>query len=89
VSKFDPDGEGYDMETAKAAGLKPDATGHWPSRDPKSGTILKGRKHPTYHLTEGGEADAGYEIAKDPDGRYRSRKKADPDGVPAPGGYGY
>lgn len=70
---FDPEGDGYDMATALAAGMKPDATGHWSSREPKSGQILKGRKHKTFHLTEKGEADAGYEITKGKDGRYYSQ----------------
>jgi len=39
---FDPEGSGYDYESAKAAGLLPDSTGHWPSREPKSGLLLKG-----------------------------------------------
>ncbi len=69
--KFDPDGKGYDYETAKKSGIKPDETGHWPSRDPKSGKLLKGRKHPTWNLTEKGERQAGYNIIKK-NGRYYS-----------------
>lgn len=72
--KFDPEGEGYDYETAEKSGLKPDTTGHWPSRDPKSGALLKGRNHPTWHLTVEGEEKAGYEIYKK-SGRYYSRPK--------------
>lgn len=71
---FDPEGAGYDMETARAAGLKADDSGHWPSRDPQSGQILKGRQHPTYNLTEEGEAKAGYKIRKGDNGRYYSSK---------------
>ena len=55
---------GYDYDAAKKAGLKPDSTGHWPSRDPSTGRILKGRKHPTMGLTRKGEEDAGYKIYK-------------------------
>ena len=73
--KFDPEGDGYDYETAKKAGLKADSTGHWPSRDPKSGRILKGRKHETFKKTVKGEAKEGYEIYKGKDGFYYSRKK--------------
>ena len=69
---FDPDGDGYDYETAEKAGLKPDETGHWPSRDPQSGQILKGKKHPTFYLTEKGEKEAGFKIHKGSDGRYYS-----------------
>lgn len=72
LMKFDPEGSGYDMDTAKAAGLKPDDTGHWPSRDPESGQILKGRNHKTFYLTEEGEAKAGYKIRKGDNGRYYS-----------------
>lgn len=72
--KFDPEGTGYDYDSAKKAGLKADKTGHWPSRNPKTGQILKGQKHPTYHKTTAGEKKAGYKIRKDPDGKYYSSK---------------
>ena len=68
-------GTGYDFKSAKRAGLKPDKTGHWPSRDPKTGLLLKGRGHPTWHKTVEGERKAGYEIYKAKNGRYYSRKK--------------
>lgn len=71
--KFDPEGDGYDMDTAVSAGLKPDASGHWPSREPKTGLILKGRGHETYKQAEDGELDAGHEIQKGKDGRYYSQ----------------
>lgn len=72
---FDPEGSGYDTATAKAHGMKADKTGHWGSRSPKTGQILKGRKHKTYHLTEKGEKEAGYKIYKGKDSRYYSKKK--------------
>jgi hypothetical protein len=71
---FDSMGKDYDYETAKKEGLGPDKTGHWPSRAPKSGKILKGRGHPTFSKTEVGEELAGYEIEYRDDGYY-SRKK--------------
>lgn len=71
---FDAEGEGYDYKTARRSGLGPDHTGHWPSRDPNSGQILKGKKHHTFGLTEKGEAAAGYVIEKRGD-RYFSRKR--------------
>lgn len=74
---FDPEGADYDMASAVKAGLKPDKTGHWPSRDPKSGLILKGAKHKTFRLTEEAEAKAGYKIQKGDDGRYYSHKMTD------------
>jgi len=70
---FDPEGDGYDYESAEAAGLKPDETGHWPSRNPQTGQLLKGRGHKTFNLTEEGEAKAGFEIYQGEDKRYYSR----------------
>jgi len=72
---FEPEGTGYDYETATRYGIKPDETGHWPSREPTTGQILKGQKHETYHKTIKGEEEAGYEIYKGKDGSYYSRKK--------------
>ena len=74
--KFNPDGSGYDYTAARAAGLKPDKTGHWPSRNPKTGQILKGTKHPSYNKTVAGEKKAGYSIKKAPNGKYYSKKKS-------------
>lgn len=79
VEGFDPDGSGYDYEGARRAGLTPDASGHWPSRDPSTGTLLKGRRHPTFHKTERGEYDAGYAIRRR-DGRDVSEPRDRPDG---------
>lgn len=73
--KFDPEGDGYDYETALEAGISADSTGHWPSREPKSGRLLKGRRHKTWELTVKGEREAGYEIYKGADGHYYSRRK--------------
>lgn len=72
---FDPEGSGYDTETALEYGFKPDETGHWQSRIPQTGLLLKGRGHETWHKTVKGEEDAGYEIYKGKDGRYYSRKR--------------
>lgn len=66
---FDPMGTGYDYSTALREGLGMDETGHWPSRAPQSGQLLKGRQHPTYNLTEQGEAEAGYAIQTRADSR--------------------
>ena len=74
--KFDPEGSGYDMESAKAAGMKMNPeTKHWSSRVPRTGLLLKGRAHKTWDLLEKGEKKAGYTIYKNEDGRYYSRKK--------------
>tara|TARA_R100000951_G_scaffold108903_1_gene105473 strand:- start:381 stop:3059 length:2679 start_codon:yes stop_codon:yes gene_type:complete len=56
----------YDMKSARAAGLGPDETGHYPSRDPNTGLILKSQDHPTFHKTVKGEIEAGYEFWQDP-----------------------
>ena len=74
-NRFDPEGDGYDYAGAKSGGIKPDETGHWASRNPKTGQILKGRKHPTFFKTEAGEKEAGYEIKKGAGGKYYSYKK--------------
>ena len=71
-AKFDPEGKGYDYLAAKSAGLSADSTGHWPSRNPKTGQILKGRGHETFHLTEKGEKEAGFTISKGKGGKYFS-----------------
>lgn len=75
---FNPEGKDYDYKSAIKLGLKPDKTGHWPSRDPKSGMLLKGRKHPTWNKTVEGESSAGFEIYQKNDGRYYSRPKRKP-----------
>ncbi len=69
---------GYNMAGAKAAGLKPDSTGHWPSRNPDTGEILKGRKHPTIGLTKSGEKKMGYKITKKKGTLYSQPKKGKP-----------
>ena len=75
-AKFDPNGKDYDYESAKTAGLKPepDENGvpHWPSRDPKSGLLLKGTGHETWQKTLDAERKAGYQIFEGKDGRYYS-----------------
>ena len=73
--KFDPEGSGYDYDSAKACGLEKDKTGHWPSRCPHTGQLLKGRKHETWDLLESGEKEAGMEIFKGSDGKYHSKPK--------------
>lgn len=76
---FNPEGTGYDMETALKYGLKPDpVTKHWQDtvKLPGEGDIrlvLKGTKYPNYNLTVEEEKKAGYEIFKGEDGRYYSR----------------
>lgn len=66
---------GYNYEGARAAGLGPDSTGHWPSRNPDTGEILKGRKHPTIGLTKKAEKEAGYRITRKNGTLYSQPKK--------------
>lgn len=76
---FDPEGTGYDYVSAIAAGLGPDEEGHWPSRNPKTGQILKGKKHPSFSKTVAGEEEVGFEIYTDPEtGKVYSREKTTP-----------
>jgi hypothetical protein len=65
---------GYNYAGAKEAGLEPDETGHWPSRRPDTGEILKGRRHPTIARTKAGEKAAGYKMYRK-DGKMYSRRK--------------
>ena len=62
------------MRSALKSGMRRDETGHMGSRNPKTGQLIKGRKHPTFHKTVAGEKAAGYEIYKGDDGKYFSRK---------------
>ena len=75
-STFNPEGSGYDMEFALKQGLKRDPiTGHWPSRDPKTGRLLKGLKHESWDLLVKGEEEEGHVIYKGEDGYYYSQPK--------------
>lgn len=71
---FDAEGSGYDYESAQAAGLRPGPDGHWPSRDPRTGLLLKGKTHETWGELEKGEEKANHEIYRK-DGRYYSRPR--------------
>lgn len=76
-TEFDPESKGYDMRTAKRYDISPNKSGHWPSREPKTGVMLKGRQHKTWDKAVKGErnADPPHEIYKGNSGRYYSRKK--------------
>jgi len=78
MARFDPEGEDYDYATAEMFGLMPDESGHWPSRVPQTGLLLKGRKHKTWPLSIQGEHEAGFKVIKK-NGRYYSIK---PGGFP-------
>jgi len=61
--RFDPEGSGYDQDTADNLKIQPtlssiDGKPHWPSfTGRKKNMLLKGRKHKTYHKTKKIEAD--------------------------------
>lgn len=74
MDSFDPEGEDYDYEAAIDCGLQADSTGHWPSRCPSTGQVLKGRKHEAWDLLLEGEHNAGYEVYMGEDEKYYSRK---------------
>ena len=62
LSEPKPKDDDYDYKSAAIAGLKPDKTGHWPSRvssGEQEGLILKTEKHPTFDKTILGEAAVG------------------------------
>lgn len=77
---FDPEGEGYDYETALRYGMGPDGTGenlgHWGSRvelndqdrpagyPVGTGLMLKGAKHMSWDKALLGEKQAGYNVLK-------------------------
>lgn len=64
MPEFDPEGSGYDYDTATKSGGKPDETGHWGSLDPRTGMVLKGRNHSTWNLMEEEEIRRGNQIIK-------------------------
>ena len=73
---FDPEGKGYDYAGAGFSVVRNPVTKKMRSRNPRTGQILKGRKHPTYKLTEREEKKEGYVIAKlFPKGKYYSYKR--------------
>ena len=76
---FDPEGSGYDYESAHKAGMRASETGHWSSREPRTGKMLKGKGHETWQLAADEEKRLGYTIYKNrEDGRYYSTKGAIP-----------
>jgi hypothetical protein len=75
LMKFNPEGTGYDMKTAKELGLLKErkmfyrdapakARHHMPSLDPRTGMILKGKNHPTFSKTIEAEKKMGNKIVK-------------------------
>ena len=52
--------DNYDYETAESLGYQPDETGHWPSRNYKTGEYLKSPSHPTMMKTIISDLGMGY-----------------------------
>jgi hypothetical protein len=84
VKKFDPRGSGYDQKNApprKPANPSAGKEGipHQGTRNPRTGQILKGQKHPTFREGMEGEEEAGYTIHRDElTGRLFSRARRNP-----------
>jgi hypothetical protein len=73
LGHFDPEGSGYDDETAAKAGMQRGPSGHMSSREAKTGLLLKGRKHDTWDLLMEGEVVMGHQVYKHTaTGRYYS-----------------
>jgi len=77
---FDSEGKGYDYKTFDKLGGKRDAKGHGFSRDPKTGMLLKGRKHKTFNLGVSVDENLGYGLKKKGDRYYTEKLKR---GIPA------
>lgn len=74
---FDPEGDGYDYDRARASGMRPGPDGHWGTVAPTteeerkkynfpadSYIVLKGRKHKTWDLGVQGEEDRNAYVTK-------------------------
>ena len=71
----------YDIEYANKIGFKPDETGHRQSRDPQTGRILKGEKHPTFYKTKKIDKALGYKHKRDDEGNIYSYPKKGEQGL--------
>lgn len=63
-------GNNYDMKRAVDLGYRRDSKGHMPSRDYKTGRILKGSAHETFSNAVYGDMADGYDLIAKPDGFY-------------------
>ncbi len=70
-------GAGYKMDRAKELGYTPDATGHMPSRDYKTGEYLKDKYYPTSWKSNLIDQQMDYQVYQDGESLYsRPNKKA-------------
>ena len=72
---FDPEGSGYDYKRAKELDYKRDDKGHLPTRDYKTGMILKGKKHETFSKGVQEDFKKGYQLKKKGDRYYTIKSK--------------
>ena len=72
---FDPEGSGYDYKRAKELDYKRDDKGHLPTRDYKTGMILKGKKHKTFSKGVQEDFKKGYQLKKKGDRYYTIKSK--------------
>lgn len=80
MAKFDPRGKGFDTKSSRASGAKRGAQGHLPSRDPRTGQVLKGLKHSTFDRAIRADAKAGFKPFVDRGtGRVHTFKGGNPD----------
>lgn len=66
---------GYNYDAAIKSGAEPDSTGDWPSLDPNTGMVLKGKNHPSIMKTRKIERILGNKIIKKDGERYSVPKK--------------
>lgn len=63
-------GSEYDYFNAAPENMPQENDGHWSSRNPHTGQLLKSPNHPTYNLLLEGEKQAGYKVQKIGDREY-------------------
>ena len=62
----------YDYFNAHPSNAPTEEGGHWSSRNPKTGQLLKRKDHPTFDLMIEGEKQVGYDVIKGLDGNLYS-----------------
>jgi len=72
---FNPEGSGYDYKRAKELDYKRDDKGHLPTRDYKTGMILKGKKHESFSKGIQEDFKKGYQLKKKGDRYYTIKSK--------------
>ena len=65
----------YDYFGAHPSNAPTEEGGHWTSRNPKTGQLLKREDHPTFNLMVEGEKQANYDVVRGLDGNLYSTPK--------------